>query len=135
MKLIYRVLTIVTIMAAMLTFGCGPDKQAQYNQLKKETIELTKVEKYHKFSTPMQTAEQVVKGRTDYLSELDKRYPKVKENMKKMEELSKDSVQMTNDFLKTKKEYFDLYLNKREYQIKEINEAKKAIERNKAKGK
>lgn len=116
MNKLIKLFALFTIVLSMLTIGCGPSKEEQYNTLKQETIKLSE-EVYKLYEKPIKnhTARNLdgVK-RTDKERETItikefkeannaaiEKMPTIEKNVAKMKELTKDNVKLTNDYNKT----------------------------------
>lgn len=113
MKKITKIFAAVLILLTVMVTGCQSNEQ-KYTQLKTETVKL--MEQIDKEETDAINKFIAADPRNRYQSgkqmkielEIKKKHlPKVKENIKKMEELSKSELKLANDFRMTKAQTLD----------------------------
>ncbi len=115
MNKLIKLFALFTIVLSMLTIGCGPSKEEQYNTLKQETLkmaqeipELFKKPKeiktkmnFDRSVTPHEATETNVKNFKEANNKAIEKMPAIEKNVAKMKELTKDNVKLTNDLNET----------------------------------
>lgn len=119
MSKLTKLISIFTIAISIFALtACGPSKEEQYNTLKQETIKLSE-EVYQLYKTPNDnyvtrshdgkyTKEDQQKKMALSIQEFKEadnkaieKMPTIEKNVGKMKELTKDNVNLTNDYNKT----------------------------------
>ena len=138
MNKLFKLISVFTIALSMLTIGCGPSKEEQYNSLKQETLKMSEevynlyrepsnnhVKRSHDgIKRPYEEARKIlIKEFKEANNKAIEKMPTIEKNIIKMKELAKDNVNLSNDLNKTIKEIKDNTYNK-------IKTHKELLERN-----
>lgn len=101
MNKVVKIAGITAALAATLLLG-GCNEEKKYNALKMEVLESVEtVQKMDTYLTGSQ--EEYVQKMEKAILEIEKKEKEVSGKLKEMEKLSKDSVNLTNDYLIVKK--------------------------------
>lgn len=121
MNKLIKLFALITIVLSMLTIGCGPSKEEQYNTLKQETLKMAQ-EVYDLYKKPIEnetrrnfsgiyteefrrkSLEIGIKEFKEANNAAIEKMPAIEKNVAKMKDLTKDNVKLTNDCNETIKE-------------------------------
>ncbi len=93
-----KTVAILSMLLTLLATGCGPSKEEQYNTLRTEVLKLTdETRSLDRNLTWGKETPDLLRKHQAANEQMRKGLPAVEEKLKKMEELSKGSVQLSDD--------------------------------------